>query len=316
MSSQQRDNTRPSRLQDPADAMTNLRSEAQGAVSRSERRHQDRLTSTSFGYAYQDRIRKDIDGKTRRVLAVELDQSRKERSILDTNFRKLQQKNKDLITENKTLHDKNAALQDDIRVLHEENRQGFALEATHTPEYQGLVADYLEMRDERDSMISRYNYVDVRYKHIVEKVLKPYASTKNEKYNDKDGNSMNLLLDPLLKDVGKASSSAEYVRVLEEQVRSLQQQLLSNVEKIEPVSDENFAAEFRSLGSSIKTLSRPFSSADTSAMIRVDSIRQSLLLGRVATEKLCPSARKRNIVEAFVWSVLYSSVFDSPCKYC
>ncbi|KAF2449568.1 hypothetical protein P171DRAFT_335389, partial [Karstenula rhodostoma CBS 690.94] len=107
-------------------------------------------------------------------------------------------------------------------------------------------------------------------------------------------------------------SNRSLVEALEAKVLSLQQQLLCNVEKIDPVPDAMLATEFRQLAKAIKGLSRQIQFNDSDSLIRIDAIRQSLLVGRVKQEDLKSAVRMRPIVEAFVWSVLYGRLFCSP----
>ncbi|KAF2243610.1 hypothetical protein BU26DRAFT_402709, partial [Trematosphaeria pertusa] len=99
---------------------------------------------------------------------------------------------------------------------------------------------------------------------------------------------------------------------LRSEVHTLQQQLLASVEKVEAVSDEQFAQDFRALASSIKSLSRSMKmSSDT---IIPEEASSSLLVSGVDMGYWAARSHKKYMIEAFVWSVLIVCVFNSPFR--
>ncbi|KAJ4295218.1 hypothetical protein N0V90_007229 [Kalmusia sp. IMI 367209] len=243
--------------------------------------------------------------KTRRQLAMELRSANRDRDDMNTRVHKLLLKAKELRTESDKSREEIKVLQADIRTLATENKALRVKMRTIAADNGSLEKDFLELKDKNDFVASRYDYV-VKY------LLKPFASSKNRKYDDRTTDSINQMLGLLLEDALASYSQKALVEKLEGQTKSLQRQLLQNVKKIEPVSDADFSTEFRSLVSSIKSLTRPIRNVDTSAILRTDEIRQCVLLGRVGRERLIPSVRVRSIIESFVWSVLYTWVFSSP----
>ncbi|OAG11881.1 uncharacterized protein CC84DRAFT_1079946 [Paraphaeosphaeria sporulosa] len=119
-----------------------------------------------------------------------------------------------------------------------------------------------------------------------------------------------------MNDAATSTSNRSLVEALDAKVLSLQQKLLCNVDKIDAVPDAMFATEFRQLAKAIKALSRQIQLKDPESLIRIDAVTQSLLVGRVKREDLNSAVCIRPIIEAFVWSILYSRLFCNPYKDC
>ncbi|KAI4925413.1 hypothetical protein J4E85_007292 [Alternaria conjuncta] len=107
-----------------------------------------------------------------------------------------------------------------------------------------------------------------------------------------------------------ADSKAAEIASLTRQIRTLQKEMLAKVEKVDVASDEKLAQEFRVIMSLVRTLSRT---------IRVDeTIDVAEILGRGPLQKKVSHhhwigrARKKLLVEGWIWSVLIFVVFRTP----
>ncbi|KAL5391242.1 hypothetical protein PMIN06_009770 [Paraphaeosphaeria minitans] len=229
--------------------------------------------------------------KTRKILAMELENARRGRQTAVDDDEK-----------HKTMVVKLAAESYELR---EENKQLKKETDTLTAKCEQLEHGHKEIDEVHKSVSDRYDYV-------VKHMLEPYASSNNTAYDDYDGETINTTLQPLMNDAATSASNRSLVEALEAKVLSLQQELLSNVEKIDPIPDAMFATGFRQLAKAIKGLSRQMEFTNPESLICIDAIRQSLLVGRVKQEHLTSAVRMRPIVEAFVWSILYGRLFYSP----
>ncbi|KAH6863426.1 hypothetical protein B0T12DRAFT_329350, partial [Alternaria alternata] len=100
------------------------------------------------------------------------------------------------------------------------------------------------------------------------------------------------------------------VRRLRNQVQELQQDMLAKVDKVDAISDDQFAKEFRSLASTIKSFSRSIRFTDQPNIVEV--LNSLVLVKDVASHHWSSRARKKPLVEAWIWSILISLVFESP----
>jgi hypothetical protein len=99
-------------------------------------------------------------------------------------------------------------------------------------------------------------------------------------------------------------------RVLQEQLRELQQEMLAKVEKVQSTPDEQFAQDFRSLAAAIKGLSR---SIDPGLLEKKeDDFKEFFLVQNVPIKYWTSRSRKKCLVEAILWSDLLALVFYSP----
>jgi hypothetical protein len=239
-------------------------------------------------------IQRNIRSKSRRVLAIELEKETRERGTAMDKLQKSRQTTEKLLAEHNELLRKNREL--------EKDRDTFITKC------QKLEHGQKELERKHQFVYGRYNF-------IVKHLLRPYASSNNTRYNEENADSILATIRPLLHEATTSAINKAASEALEARVLSLQQQLLCNVEKIDSVPDDTFATEFRQLAKAIKNFSRNIQLTDSNALIRIDAIRQSLLVGRVKPEDLISTIRTRPVVEAFVWSVLYSHIFCSPCTY-
>ena len=97
---------------------------------------------------------------------------------------------------------------------------------------------------------------------------------------------------------------------LQEQVRTLQKELLAKVEKVHVASDEHFAKEFRAIVSLVKTLSRTTQIKETVDVAKI--LGPGQLLKDVLSHHWSSRAKKKALAEAWIWSVLLEKVFRSP----
>ncbi|KAL5377710.1 hypothetical protein DPSP01_009634 [Paraphaeosphaeria sporulosa] len=231
--------------------------------------------------------------KSRKTLAIELDNTRRSRQTALDNAEEDQ-------TMTVKLEAGNCELQ-------EENKQLKKETDTLTAKYEQLKRWHKEMNED-------HQYASDRYSHIVEHLLRPYASSNNTRYDDHDRETIDATLQPLMNDAATSTSNRSLVEALDAKVLSLQQKLLCNVDKIDAVPDAMFATEFRQLAKAIKALSRQIQLKDPESLIRIDAVTQSLLVGRVKREDLNSAVCIRPIIEAFVWSILYSRLFCNPYK--
>ncbi|KAJ4295216.1 hypothetical protein N0V90_007227 [Kalmusia sp. IMI 367209] len=108
------------------------------------------------------------------------------------------------------------------------------------------------------------------------------------------------------------ASEARHTSDLRTQVKLLQTELFANVEKVETVSDDTFAKDFRILASAIKSLSRSVDIPDKIHVLDIDFIRPGILVADVDKRSLKTRQHKKAIVEAFIWSMLINDVFSTP----
>lgn len=193
--------------------------------------------------------------------------------------------NKEIIAHIDEAHQENERLHDEIKEIEMEKK-------------------YHQSRDQE--------YADVP-RRICDEYLVPWIRQKKL-----DCKSTKSTLYQSLSILFQDASNAELLRAdLESekaQVQALQEQLLSNVEKIEVLSDEKFAQDFRILAASIKAFSRSIQLSKTKDILTIRDIMDSRMVQSVDRTYWTTPIRRKGLIEAFIWSVLYESLFDSPCK--
>lgn len=149
----------------------------------------------------------------------------------------------------------------------------------------------------------QHRLVTARYKHIVQKVISPYASAKNLKWNTNTPETMAMVLEPLVADAVDASD-------LRNQVATLQNEMSAKRYKVAVVSDEHFAQDFRTLANIIKSITRvvrPMQDLNftefTGSSGLLQGVNQNLWSARTC---------KKFLIEAWIWSVLCDFVFSHP----
>lgn len=114
----------------------------------------------------------------------------------------------------------------------------------------------------------------------------------------------------LEQELAKMEVSQTAVQSLRNQVYILQQQLLTRVDKVHIVSDDQFANNFHNLVAMVKSLSRSVRiTKDTNVLEALD--KRGLLL-YVKDQQWNTRARKKLFIEAWIWSVLIEIVFKTP----
>ncbi len=123
-------------------------------------------------------------------------------------------------------------------------------------------------------------------------------------YKDDTQEALDSVLNPLLKDARQARS-------LREQVQSLQKEMLTKVEKVQAITDDQFARDFRALASTVKALSR--------RTRLIDKVDIFMYLGSRLDPKFLPynrfaECKKKDCIEIYVWCILLDTVFSRPLK--
>ncbi|KAH7083207.1 hypothetical protein BKA63DRAFT_584486 [Paraphoma chrysanthemicola] len=95
-------------------------------------------------------------------------------------------------------------------------------------------------------------------------------------------------------------------------VQDVQREMLGKVEKTQAVSDDQLSQDFRTLISMIKALSRMIN-FDASTNV-VETLKSYSFLEHVSPQHWQGRAQKKRFIEAWIWSVLYIDVFDTPFK--
>jgi len=169
--------------------------------------------------------------------------------------------------------------------------------------YTYLQKHYDDIAKQKVKLEHKHDYVDQRYNYLVGKVMVPYAQTTGRTWDDQAGATIDVVIDPLFVDALEASS-------LREQVCTLQKEMFARVDKGDPVSDEQLAQDFRNLAAVIKSLSRTIRFTEEVDVIKV--LGTPPMLEKVATHHWDGRARKKCMIEAWIWSGLMIFVFDTP----
>jgi hypothetical protein len=245
-----------------------------------------------------------VETRTRRQLAAELLKSGKECRALSlsnqqlaSDNQKLTYKCKGLVAEAKEWHAKAEGSQTEAQTLK-------------------LELEKLEEKNLSDqAQDAKLKVGNARYIHIKQKYIVPYASSKKMKYQEANEATIKSVLGPLLHDALEADLLRTQVQILGDQLKSLQEQLLSNVKKTEAIPDDQFDSDFRALASSIKSLSRSIKISDRIDIRSIGEVQACTLISKVEPTQWLTKPRQKCMIEAFVWSVLYNEVFRSPCEY-
>ena len=152
---------------------------------------------------------------------------------------------------------------------------------------------------------------------IVNGYLSPYALKNGTHPDDWSRESVLEVMKALSTDAGdahihtaEAISYAAGFHSLTEQVRTFQKEMLAKVEKVYIASDEQFAQDFRHIVSLIKTMSRTVRIVDT--MDVTGTLGIGPLLEGVSGGHWAGRAKRKLLVEAWVWSVLLDEIFRTP----
>ncbi|KAI4656789.1 uncharacterized protein J4E78_006680 [Alternaria triticimaculans] len=139
--------------------------------------------------------------------------------------------------------------------------------------------------------------------HVVEEYMRPYSQRIGENIKTFSKESLYDTLASMARDAAERDS-------MQEQLSTLQKELLGRVEKVHTASDDHFAQEFRAIVSLVKTLSRTVRAA--AGVDVAEALGTGCLQQDVSRDQWNSRARKKLLVEAWVWSVLIDRVFRTP----
>jgi hypothetical protein len=171
-------------------------------------------------------------------------------------------------------------------------------------------SDSKRLREKRDVLQKETNGVEADYNYILEYLVKPYAVKRRFEFRDLTDESIEKVIDPMLRDASQAKPLRSEVQRLRTQVQELQHDMLAKVNKVDTISDDQFAKGFRSLASTIKSFTR---SIRFVAQVNIIKVLESLvLLNNVAPHHWNGRVRKKTLTEAWIWSILICLVFKNP----
>ncbi|KAJ4324501.1 hypothetical protein N0V94_001241 [Neodidymelliopsis sp. IMI 364377] len=167
-----------------------------------------------------------------------------------------------------------------------------------------------DFRKKYDKLVHRYQRLEHHYKfahgrytHIVQETILPYIQAKKLEWDHQTAETMAMVLQPLTIDAVEASE-------LRIQVTTLQNEMLAKRDKIEIISDEQFAQDFRNLAALIKSLSRTV--RPMQGVNLTEFTGSPGLLRGLSQEPWGARAGKKYLIEAWVWSVICDLLFQSP----
>ncbi|KAH7396594.1 hypothetical protein DE146DRAFT_736696 [Phaeosphaeria sp. MPI-PUGE-AT-0046c] len=144
---------------------------------------------------------------------------------------------------------------------------------------------------------------DAWSRKILEQHVSPYAKNIGLEVKEWTLETMHAVIKRLFQDATKA-------RVLNDQVQVLQKELLVKVNKVQAAPDGQVALDFRAIASLVKTLSRT-----THVTVSVDDVAalgNSTMLQNVSAHHWADRAKKKCLIEAWIWSILDKNIFHSP----
>lgn len=244
-------------------------------------------------------------------LRQELRQPKREPREPNGDYRQLMRDHQALRTEHQDLQCKENELQQDLAYAE------FKLKALE----QELNS--VHVMTEAETQTFALDFFQSRYNHIVNMVLKPFATTRGFEYNDANDRLMDLVLRPLYEDALEASELRRQVSEILSQlqksqteasslrshVQELQKEMLARIEKVQAISDEHFAQDFRSLGAHVKSLSR--SARLNLGADMLQSLGSGSLLSNTSEHHWKIRANQKYYIEAWIWGVLLDSIFGS-----
>ena len=198
-------------------------------------------------------------------------------------------------------------------------------------EHDKLRADFEAQGQELDKQTKRAKFLNEVTSDIINKILKPYAQANGSMPKKWDNNIVLEMLEALLKDANKGKAlqlmevalqkelkdrdralekEAAQASSLRDKIHVLQTEMLAKVEKVQGLSDEQFASDFRSIASLVKSLSRdlrPFADKNLAEIFG-----SAILLDGVASHHSSGRVRRKYCIEAWVWSLLMGKVFWTP----
>ncbi|PVI00349.1 hypothetical protein DM02DRAFT_487562, partial [Periconia macrospinosa] len=151
-----------------------------------------------------------------------------------------------------------------------------------------------------------------RYRFITREYIGPYAASKNIAYKDRNGKEIRSFFEILVGDLQDTDTLRMQCSSLQDQVQSLQQELLSSVDKVEYATDAELASDFRALRMAIKSFCRSIKPLNNNEVFSIEAIQRSLFVANVPPRYWHGRGRMKYLLEAFVWSKLYEDIFNSP----
>ncbi|KAK7178146.1 hypothetical protein DPSP01_014314 [Paraphaeosphaeria sporulosa] len=179
--------------------------------------------------------------------------------------------------------------------------------------YEELKQHFGRLQKENDGLrnahdeLAEYNvsqkFFKVRYDYTVEHLFLPYAQKRSLQFDDRTGEALNFVLDPLLHDAQEAGA-------LRDQVHTLRKELLTREKNIAVISDEQFSSEFFKLASQIKTLSRLLRPHEGINVL--EALGPCIMTGGVTPHHWSGRVGRKLFIEAWIWSTLVQMVFQNP----
>ncbi|KAF2702371.1 hypothetical protein K504DRAFT_394517 [Pleomassaria siparia CBS 279.74] len=137
---------------------------------------------------------------------------------------------------------------------------------------------------------------------VCTQLIRPYLYERDTQFTSSD-RDLNTILERINQDLTDLGS-------LKERFQTLQQEMLSNVDRTNPIPDTQFEQDFRSLTAAIKTVSR---TVPPQSLDRICTDFDNFTLTRHVRKSYWSSrGRRRCFVEAAIWSILVDCVFQSP----
>ncbi|CAO2655885.1 Nn.00g046880.m01.CDS01 [Neocucurbitaria sp. VM-36] len=173
-----------------------------------------------------------------------------------------------------------------------------------------LQRDYARLGRGEAELEHRKKFYKEHYWYLLKKLVKPYTDKRDIPFESLTEESSEEVINLLQMDAMQAISLRSQNKFFRTQISQLQSDLLAKVDKMQTISDDQFRQHFRSLASSIKSFSRSIQ-----VMRQCDAIEPSnqfVLLKQVASQHWNIRARKKKLVEAWVWSILLALVFKNP----
>ena len=172
-----------------------------------------------------------------------------------------------------------------------------------------------QLNVENQKLQEKCEHSSKRWKEVHEIYIVPWAQKKSRGVVPPRVSAIIAAIASMAQDSLEIDILHDKAHSAKQQVQALQQQLLSNVEKVEVISDEHFVQQFQSLAASIKTFSRTaIQLSKASEILTIGEILNATLSRDVNPDYWTTSIRKKGLIEAFVWSVMWDTIFSNPCK--
>lgn len=268
----------------------------------------------------QQSLRKENSEKSAEIeeLYVKLQNLHQERQQPERERREPNCDHRQLTRDHQALH----TAHQDLQCKENELQQDLAYAESETRALKQELKSGNVMTESEDQTLE-LKFCQSRYEFIIDEVVKPFAASRDLEYKDGDGQLMDLVLTSLRKDVSQASKLRKQVEKLlyqlqksqieasslREQVQELQKEMLARVKKVQAVSDEQFAQDFRSLGAHVKSFSRSIRLKPGVNILQI--LASGSLLSNTSEHHWKIRANQKYYIEAWIWSVLLDLIFAS-----